>query len=152
MTRVAVVGGESTGGRLLRRLLEPDDRLTVQHWSFPHGPRTAGTFWPIGPLADFDPDFILVTVRGWEPMLASKKAHHQPDAELAESEVQLGYQKLFTYLSLTQKPWRFVVYEFLVAYPHTAMEGCWTWLGCSSHPITEPIYDADEAWENSVPL
>lgn len=148
--KIAVMGGESTGGRLVARLLSVDPGLDVIHRSLPHGARTeVGTHWPFTEVATWRPDRVLVTVRDWDTSLRSKRLHHQPMRVLAEDEHRHAYEQLFMWVRLEGWRWRFVVYESLVAAPHEAMENLWAWLGRDPQPLSEEVYDGNLAYRTS---
>jgi len=144
--RVVVLGGESTGGRLVARLLGADAGLAVEHYSMPHG-GGAARHWPTDcELADAAPAAVLVTIRAWVPMVASKAAHHVPNMAHAEREAAEAYERIFAWLHSSGHRWRWLVYEALVARPEATMAGVWRWLGRPVLPPTELIEDGDAKW------
>jgi len=144
--QVLVLGGESTGGHLTARLLSADSKLKVVHYSMPHGGLDE-RHWPTDrELRGATPDAVVVTIRAWGPMMASKVVRHEPDPARAEEEVMEAYERIFAWLQRRARRWRWLVYEALVADPETVMESLWRWLGRPPLPLSEPVEDADAKW------
>lgn len=140
--RVAVIGPESTGGRLVRRLLEAHPRLEVRHWSLPHGGGDERR-WPFTEASEFEPNAVIVTTRDWKPMVDSKAANHVRDTGLAEQESRESYERLFAWL--VGKRWRLVSYEALM-WSTDCLESVFVWLGVPSIGSAEEVHDANLKW------
>lgn len=147
MVQVLVIGGESTGGRLLQRLLSVDDGLRVEHFSMPHG-GGEDRHWPTKvELVGRRYEAVLVTVRSWSPMIRSKVERHVPlGATVAELEAMFAYEQIMAWLTGSGNHWRFVVYEALIADPDRVMADIWDWLGRPRLAVSEDIVDGNAKW------
>lgn len=148
MGSVLVLGGESTGGRLLARLLDADPDLDVDHYSMPHG-GGADRRWPTDvELHAGEYDAVLVTLRSWLPMVASKRENHRPDATVEEiaAEIREAYERIIVWCQQRPVPWRFVLYDALVATPAETLTGICEFLDRPPLPLAEMVENGNTKW------
>lgn len=140
--RVAVVGGESCGTRLMARLLAKAG-CEVLHRSFPYEGAHL-RHWPDGPVLDYDPDAFVVMTRDWWAAAASQvREGHVPDDDtafgnLAEASCRIAAM-------VRGRPWRGVGYESLVQRPQPVFDNVCAWLGLPSVEVGE-VFDANQRY------
>jgi hypothetical protein len=135
---VVVLGPESTGGRLVNRL------VNGHHFSFPHGDH-----WPDDDIEALHPTHAVVCVRAWHPTIRSKTAHHTVTG--AVEELQEAYIRIFGLLSWLDIPFMLVTYENLVARSDDVAAELAHFLERNHQPFDEVVTDQNAKWyEESV--
>ncbi|HVV35376.1 MAG TPA: hypothetical protein VHC63_02150 [Acidimicrobiales bacterium] len=140
--RLAVVGGESCGTRLMSKLLAQAG-CEVLHRSFPYEGSEL-RHWPVAPVSDYDPDAIVVMMRDWWAAAPSQvRAGHVPDEDTAMANLQ---EASCLIASLVHgRSWRAVSYESLVQRPQVVMNNVCDWLGVARLRVGE-IFDGNERY------
>lgn len=145
MPTVLVAGPESSGGRLIFRLMNVHPDISAVHYSFPYGPSSGHRYFPtLKTLLSHNPTHLLITARDWEWMLKSKVANHLPDRHLAEVEQQDAFIELFNIAAEIDIPWRTVSYEALVNEPHHVYADLLWFVGVSDMPLPEDVYNGNQ--------
>lgn len=136
--RVLVAGPESTGGRLMARILEPV--VDVVHFSLPMGPSRGRRYWP--PATDWEGerfDRAVIMVREWHAAASSQARNHGQDDPYAT--MRNAYRALVD----IEVPWWIVTYESLLVHPHATVEHLCKWLGVLAPDLPE-IKDGNLKW------
>lgn len=103
-----VVGGESTGTRLMAEIVTAMGGQPI-HRSFPYGVEHA---WPV--LAEIEFDSMVIMVRNWEATIRSQlRVGHVTESITGLFNLQSAYTKIFEQIPL-DKPYIVVPYEGLV--------------------------------------
>ena len=141
-TKVAVVGPESSGTRLMTRILT-DAGADALHRSFPYGAGEERR-WPNLDVEDFDPDYMVWMTRDWWATTASQVAvPHVADFDTAWQNVR-HTQTVLARLSQSYKTFQ-VSYESLVQRPHVVVRNLTSALNLKMPPI-EQIVDGNSKW------
>lgn len=165
-----VVGAESSGNRLMTRLLinagchgnGTTDQPTLQeildsgkeniviHRSFPFGAKGSGRDWPdlmeihFALVAKEYLPVYIVMVR--DPFCAARsamKAHHIENIHVASYEHDEAYRKIFATIIKLDLPYIMVTYEGLVSHPAGTIGWLFPELGLPARFSTETIEDAN---------
>jgi hypothetical protein len=137
--RVAVLGGESCGTRLMSQLLAKAG-CEVLHRSFPYEGAHL-RHWPDDPLRAYDADGYVVMTRDWWAAARSQvRAGHVASEELAFANLQEATCRIAQLVH--GKQWRAVGYEGFVQRPQVVFDNLSDWLGL---PIIEvgDIFDGN---------
>ena len=139
LCRVAVIGGESCGTRLMSQLLSRAN-CEVLHRSFPYEGSHL-RHWPVEPVRDYEPDAIVVMTRDWWAAAPSQvREGHVPDEDVAFANLQEATCLIAEVVR--SRNWRAVGYESLVQRPQTVLDNVCRWLGVPSVDAGE-IFDAN---------
>ncbi|MDP1795220.1 MAG: hypothetical protein Q8K63_13875 [Acidimicrobiales bacterium] len=142
LSRVAVVGGESCGTRLMSKLLARAG-CEVLHRSFPYEGAHL-RHWPDQPVLDYDPDAIVVMTRDWWAAAPSQvREGHVPDEETAFANLEEASCRIA--VMVQGRPWRPVAYESLVQRPQLVFAHLCDWLGVPAVDVGE-IFDANQRY------
>lgn len=136
--RVLAVGVESSGTRLLARLLAESPDVDAVHRSVPHGQ----DWWR-------DPgelDAAVIIMRSWRHVIPSQMrnghmdiwAHMSPHAKL-----RLALERMVIEVARLGVPFNLVTYADVVAEPQATMDDLWAWLGARSTQLGEAVYDGN---------
>jgi hypothetical protein len=142
LLRVAVVGGESCGTRLMAKLLAKAN-CEVLHRSFPYEGSVL-RHWPETPVRKYNPDAIVVMTRDWWAAAPSQvREGHVADLDTAFANLQEATSRIAALVR--GRAWRAVAYESLVQRPQVVFDNVCGWLGVPSVPVGE-IFDANERY------
>lgn len=140
--RVAVVGGESCGTRMMSRLLARAG-CEVLHRSFPYEGAHL-RHWPEESVVDYNPVAIVVMTRDWWAAAPSQvREGHVPDEETAFANLEEATCRIAALVYGTQ--WRAVGYESFVQRPQRVFDNLCEWLGVTSVDVGE-VFDANERY------
>lgn len=141
---VLVIGPESSGGRLVFRLMNSHPDIQAVHFSFPYGPASGHRYMPTANnVLSHNPTHAFITTRDWDAMLRSKVRNHEPDERIALQEQREALIALFDIAACLYIPWRTVSYEALVADPEKVSEELFTFIGVTPIPVAEDVYDGN---------
>jgi hypothetical protein len=138
--RVLVVGQESSGTRLLARLLTPAVAEVV-HRSVPYGEQ----WWD-------DPGDVaaaVVIVRSWAAVAPSQQARgHMAVWEpmTTQEKLQTSFIHLLLGIIDLGVPYTVVTYEDLVRDVRQALMGVCAFLGVPTPEVMEPVRDENQKW------
>lgn len=142
---VLCCGGESTGTRLLTRIVRHLGVGAV-HRSVPYDRTVKGKpKWPM--LHNIVFDRAIVMTRDWwaaagSQVAASHAAHHdQAVHRLRRAYVQIAHD-----LDRVDRPWVQVSYESLVQRPEPVVANLADWLGVEYRGLPEPVVDGNTKW------
>ncbi len=142
LARVAVIGGESCGTRLMSTLLARAG-CEVLHRSFPYEGSIL-RHWPETPVRRYRPDAYVVMTRDWWAAAPSQvREGHVPDLETAFANLQEATSRIGALVRGQQ--WRSIAYESLVQRPQLVFDHLCEWLGIPSVDVGE-IFDANERY------
>ncbi len=109
--KILVIGGESSGSRLLVEIIR-NQGGNVIHRSMPYAQEFID-------LEEFDDmDLFVISVRSWPYMIASQvRVRHAKSEEDAKIRTQKAYSIIFEYLNKKQKNYFIITYESLINSP-----------------------------------
>lgn len=140
--RIAVIGGESCGTRLMSKLLAKAG-CEVLHRSFPYEGSVL-RHWPDEPVLAYEPDAFVVMTRDWWAAAASQvREGHVPDEETAFGNLQEATSRIAALVRGRQ--WRAVNYESFTRHPSVVFGNLCDWLKIPSVDVGE-IFDANERY------
>ena len=89
----------------------------------------------------------VVMLRDWQPMTRSQvETGHTPSPELAEERTRQAYPHIFNALLAADVPYVTVTLEGLIARPESVLRWLTNWLGLPMPDTHETIRDVDEKW------
>lgn len=139
---VLAVGVESSGTRVLTRLLSCSDELEVIHRSVPYG----RDWWvDPGPI-----DAAVVIQRAWRYVIRSQmeRGHMDIWAHLSPyDKLAMATEHLFVQVRRLDVPFTMVTYADLIQDPQGNMTELWQWLKVKPVPVTEVIYNGNGRWQ-----
>lgn len=142
LLRVAVVGGESCGTRLMAGLLA-DAGCEVLHRSYPYEGSHL-RHWPDLPVREYDPEVVVVMTRDWWAAAPSQvRAGHVADLDVAFANLQEASVRIAALVQHRQ--WRSVAYESLVQRPQVVLDNLCQWLGVPTISVGE-IFDGNDRY------
>lgn len=142
LRRVAVIGGESSGTRLMARLLSRAG-CEVLHRSFPYEGAPL-RHWPMAAVAGYEPDAVVVMTRDWWASVPSQvRAGHVPDEATALANLRHAWQ--LTAQVAAGHDWVAVGYESLVQRPAVVVANVCHWLGIPAPDVGE-IFDGNNRY------
>lgn len=140
--RLAVIGGESCGTRLMSKLLAKAG-CEVLHRSFPYEGSHL-RHWPDEPVRNYEPDAIVVMQRDWWAAAQSQvREGHVPDEDTAFGNLAEASCRIAALVHGAQ--WRAVNYESLVRHPQPVFDNVCDWLRIPSVSVGD-IFDANERY------
>ena len=142
LVRVAVIGGESCGTRLMSKLLAKAN-CEVLHRSFPYEGSVL-RHWPDEPVRAWEPNAYVVMTRDWWAAAQSQvREGHVPDEETAFGNLQEASCRIAALVHGAQ--WRSINYESLARHPQVVFANLCGWLGIPPVAVDE-IFDANERY------
>jgi len=142
--RVAVIGPESNGTRLMADLLRAAG-CDVMHRSFPYG-GAAERRWPEDEIMRWGPQFIVVMIRAEAPAVASAFAvPHEPTKEGCRQSYLKALRRIFVMLERTRIGFTVMTYEALVQRPEAMLAELCARLGVET-PDVAHVYDGNEKY------
>lgn len=142
LCRVAVIGGESCGTRLMSKLLAKAG-CEVLHRSFPYEGSHL-RHWPDEPVRNYEPDAIVVMTRDWWAAAQSQvREGHVADLDTAFGNLQEATCRIAGVVQ--GRAWRTVGYESLVQRPQVVFDNLCDWIGLPHTDVGE-IFDANERY------
>lgn len=142
LQRVAVIGGESCGTRLMSTLLAKAG-CEVLHRSFPYEGSHL-RHWPDEPVREYGPDAFVVMTRDWWAAAPSQvRAGHVADLDTAFANLQEATSRIAALVR--GRHWRAVGYESLVQRPQVVFDNLCEWLGVARVEVGE-IFDGNERY------
>lgn len=142
--RVIATGPESSGTKLMARLLDHSPHLTALHRSMPHG-GLAERHWPTDQDFDeFKPDAVVAMRRDKKITAISQvRTGHVVNVEEAYRNIQMANQLLHAWLARTSVPAFQVSYGGLVRNPDRTVGSIFARLRLPYPGLAEPVTDED---------
>lgn len=155
VTRILAIGSESSGNRLLLRILqtaEPALDLALCHhdgsrephpYTLPHGSSMPA---PLELVDELRPDRVIVVMRRpGAQLISAVERGHAPDLVTARRERREADRLLWELMMLSPVPVLQVQYEWLTAVPSQAVRQVGRWLGVRLS-LPERVFDGNERW------
>lgn len=144
--RVSVVGAESSGTRLMTRILQAAG-AEAQHRSFPYGfPDSPDEVrrWPVREVEEFWPHAVVVMVRDWWATMESQvAAGYVRGSDEAWANLRSAYLRIGEMVAAIQVPWYVVTYAGLVQRPDVVVGWLCDELGLPVPDLDEEIVDGN---------
>ena len=138
--RVLCTGPESSGTRLLARIVATGTGIEAIHRSIPHG-----IDWdPFAPHAVGEIDRAILIVRSWTATAKSQSERGLvPNEAVGVEHLQIAIPIFFR--DLGSHPWWMVTYQNLIDYPTVVLAELNAFLGAELS-LPEDLYDANQKW------
>jgi hypothetical protein len=136
--RVLCCGPESSGTRLLSRIVNTGDGIEAIHRSIPHW-----YSWDLSEVGEIDRAVLMV--RSWTPTIRSQVSRGLvPSDCVAIDHLRRAF---VTFATTIDVPWWLVVYHNLIDHPDVVLGELSEFLGTAIRlPEDEELYDANRKW------
>lgn len=144
--KVAVVGPESSGTRLMTRIMT-EAGAEALHRSFPYGKKANGDRrWPEADVVEFGPDAVVWMSRDWWATAPSQiRAEHVEDIHEAWINIAEATYRVILLCKENDYPFYIVNYESLIQRPAPVVRNITSTLGLKM-PDIEHIVDGNSKY------
>lgn len=137
--RVLCTGPESSGTRLLTRIVATGEGIEAIHRSIPHYQS-----WDLWVPEVGEIDKVVFISRAWNPTIQSQVARGLVEYE-AQSIAHLQRAHVEFAKQIGDKPWWYVIYHNLIYRPDIVLSDLEEFLGVSVE-LPEEVYNANFKW------